>query len=87
MEAIEDSITSIQLSTIDNVGHVPMTKMGIIPNKQTCKHYLDLVANEIDVSIYRSIISKTRTRYTAENSLISAIALMCRICILFWYCN
>ena len=55
---------------------VPITKMGIIPTKQTCKFYLTLVANENDVSICISIISKTQTRYTAENSLISAMVLI-----------
>ena len=51
--------------------------MGIIPSKQTCKNYLALVANESGVSICTSITSKTRTRYTTESSLISAMALIC----------
>ena len=55
---------------------VPITKMGIIPTKQTCKFYLTLVANENDVSMCISVIYKTRTRDTAKNSLISAMSLV-----------
>ena len=51
--------------------------MGIIPSKQTCKNYLALVANENDVSICTSMISKTRTRYTVEIFLILAMTLIC----------
>ena len=76
MKEIEDAITSRQLSVIDNLGRVPITRMGIIPSKQTCKNYLALAANKKDVSICRSMISKTRTRYTTENSLISAMVLI-----------
>ena len=77
MKEIEDATTSRQLSVIDNFGRVPITRMGIIPSKQTCKNYLALVANESGVSICTSITSKTRTRYTTESSLISAMALIC----------
>ena len=68
-----------KLSVIDNFSRVPIIKIGITPSKQTCKKYIALVANENDVSICTSVMSKTRKRYTAEFFLISAMVLICVI--------
>ena len=43
MKEIEDANTSRQLSVIDNVSRVPITRMGITPSKQTCKIVLYLL--------------------------------------------
>ena len=73
MKEIEDSITSRQLSVIDNLGRVPIIRMRIVPSKKTCKNYLALVANENDVSMCTSVISKTRTRYTNFSNVTAQI--------------
>ena len=46
-------------------------------SKSTVSNYKAKVASQKNVSICNTVVSKTRTRYTAENSLISAMALLC----------
>ena len=58
-------------------GRVPITKFDMKPSRTTLSNYSAVLANTDGVSICITVISKSRTRYTAENSLISAMALIC----------
>ena len=58
-------------------GCVPITKTSISPHHSTLANYQALLVCREGVSICTSVTSKTQTRYSAENSLISAMALLC----------
>ena len=49
------------------------------PSHTTINNYKAMLATSEGVSICSSTISKTNTRYTAENSLISSMALICTV--------
>ena len=74
---IATKIESIQQQKVIAQGRVPITKHDMNPCKGTLINYQCAIADSVGVSITTSIVPKTRTRYTAENSLISAMALVC----------
>ena len=49
------------------------------PCKSTLTNYIALMAHSPEISICTSTTSKTTTRFTAENSLISAMSLCCLV--------
>jgi len=56
--------------------HRGVNIMTILPSVQTVKHYTTMVANQCGISIDGSTtIAKTNNRFTAENSIISAVSL------------
>ena len=76
---IGEKIRIIQKEKVIAQGRVPITKEDITPCMGTLINYQAAIANQDNVSICTSVVPKTRTRYSAENSLISAMALLCVI--------
>ena len=72
-------IRIIQKEKVIARGRIPITKEDITPCMDTLINYQAAIASEENVSICTSVVPKTRTRYSAENSLISAMALLCVI--------
>ena len=66
-----------QKGNVIDQGRVPITKLDLEPSCQTLTNYTAILANTDGVSICNSAVAKSKTRYTAENSLISAMALIC----------
>ena len=76
---IAEKIRKSQESGIKSSGRVPLTTLDYQPKVNTINSYASLIASQAGVSINNTTISKTYGRYTAENSLISAMALLCVI--------
>ena len=76
---IKDRIKKSQIAMVEHIGRVPITKLDIQPHRKTLSNYSALIANNPIVSICSSVVPKTNTRYTAENSLISSMAFLCVI--------
>ena len=74
---IAKKIEVIQKENVIAQGRVPITKGDMRPCKGTLINYQAVIASMDNVSICTSVVPKTRTRYSAENSLISAMALVC----------
>ena len=70
-------IKLIQQQHVIAQGRVPIIKHDMNPGKGTLINYQYVITDSVGVSITTSIVPKTRTRYTAENSLISAMTLVC----------
>ena len=70
-------IQEAQKQVVIGQGRVPITKQNIQPSVTTLRNYMATIAYSDGVSICTSVVPKTRTRFTAENSLISAMALLC----------
>ena len=77
-EEIKEQLKQAQVKRIKDQGRVPLTN-GIDPCKATIINYKGLISSTNGVSMCTNTTPKTRTRYTAENSLISAMALLCVI--------
>ena len=75
-EEIKSKIQESQIEKVVKRGRVPITKQGINPHHKTLTNYQALLAGSDGILICQSVTPKTRTRYTAENSLISAICLV-----------
>ena len=56
---------------------VPITKLDMTPSWTILSNYSAVLGNTDGVSICNTATSKSRTRYTTENSLVSAMALFC----------
>ena len=61
---------------VENSSRVPITKLDIQPHRKNLSNYSALIANNLIVSICSSVVLKTNTKYTAENSLISLMAFL-----------
>ena len=75
-DELKAKIQENQTKAAENRGLVPITKIDYEPSRMTLTNYCALVAHEKGVSITDTVIKNTSTRYTAENSLISAMALL-----------
>ena len=72
-----DKIIENQKIAVEERLLVPIMIVDFKPSKMTLTNYWALVAHQSGVSITSKVIKKTPGRYTAENSLISAMALLC----------
>lgn len=75
---IKQKLKEAQVKRIKDQGRVPLTD-GKDPSITTITNYKGLMSSANGVSMCTNATPKTRTRYTAENSLISAMALLCVI--------
>ena len=73
---IQQNIHQAQLRSVSEIGCVPLTKMDYQPHRTTLHNFAALITGENNRSITASEIPKTCTCYTAENPLISAMALL-----------
>ena len=73
---LKQKIKDIQLGRIRSKGCVPL-QICADPSRTTISNYRALLAASEGISLCTSAISKTNTRYTAENSLISSMAFLC----------
>ena len=73
-----EKIMRFQIERAQNQG-----KVGLNSTKDPCKstliNYIAMVAHSPEISVYASTTAKTTTRFTAENSLISAMPLCCLV--------
>ena len=76
IEEIKSKIQESQIEKVVKRGNVSITKQGINPHHKTFTNYQALLAGSDGISICQSVTPKTQTRYTAENSLISAMCLV-----------
>ena len=76
---IQQKIHQAQPRSVSERGCIPLTKLDYHPHGTTLRNYAALISSKNNISITTSEISKTFTRYTSENSLISAMALLCVI--------
>jgi hypothetical protein len=56
-------------------GYAPSTFVQY--NRTTCKNYFALFANQNKINLAKSVVSKTNSRFTAENSLMASVVLLC----------
>ena len=77
--SISEKNQQAQLRPVSERGRVLLNKMDYQPHRKTLHNYAALNASEKNIYITTSAILKTCTRYTAENSLISAMELLCVI--------
>ena len=75
-DELKAKIQENQMKSAESRGLFPITKIDYEPSRMTLTNYCALVAHEKGVSITDTVIKKTSTRYKAENSLISAMALL-----------
>ena len=74
---LTDQIVESQKKRLIDNGFVPLNDAKFKPLPQSIRNWRAVLANEETVSICTSATPKTTTRYTAENSLISAMAFLC----------
>ena len=77
-EEIKEQLKQAQVKRITEQGRVSLTN-DKDPCKATIINYKGLISSVNGVSMCTNTTPKTRTRYTTENSLISAMALLCVI--------
>ena len=75
-DVVTTSIKENVCKRIKNNGLVPICNIDYEPNRQTVTNYQALIASMPGVSIATSAIGKTNTRFTAEHSFISSMALI-----------
>ena len=80
-----NTIQEKQSLVVRKIGRVPVTKMDINISQQTINNYLAMIVNQQGVSIYTSIATKAKRRFTAENSLISSMVLLYIIACTHYY--
>ena len=73
------NIQQAQLRSVSESGRVPLTKIDYHPHRTTIHNYAALIVREKNISITTSETPNTCTCYTAENSFIYAMALLCVI--------
>ena len=73
---IVEKINETRVREADRLGLVPITSKHYKPCRATIDNCLAEIANSEGVHIDTSVSSKTSSRYTAENSLISSMALV-----------
>ena len=77
-EEIKEQLKQAQVKRITEQGRVSLTN-DKDPCKATIINYKGLISSTNGVSMCTNTTSKTHTRYTTENSLIAAMALLCVI--------
>ena len=75
-EEIVEKIKSSRNKRVTDDGLVPITKQDITVSNKSIINYRAMLAVSSGISISTTSVTKTNTRYTAENSLISAMALL-----------
>lgn len=81
VDEVKIKIEEKQKKKVERSGLVQITKVDIKPHPTTLTKYQALVTHQADVSICKKVVKKTSGRYTAESSLISAMALLCVIAV------
>ena len=69
-------IQKTQQAFVIGQGRVPITKQDMNLSKTTLRNYQSVIGSKEGVSICTAVAPKTRTRYSSENSLISAMVLV-----------
>ena len=77
-QIVEEKIKEVQESNVRRDGLVPIMNSDKM-KRTSVSNYMALIAHQPGISICRKVIDKTTSRYTAENSLISAMSLLCII--------
>ena len=75
-ETVKKKIMEVQESKAVENGLVPILNSNK-PCRSSLSNYMALLATQPGINICKQVIDKTKSRYTAENSLISAMALLC----------
>lgn len=75
-DVIVQAIRNKHVKKADELGLVPIMDKFKVSVKTTIDNYMAECANIDGIHIVTSVTSKITTRYTAENSLISSMALL-----------
>ena len=78
-KAIKEKIIDSKKESAEKWGIVPLIKLIFNPCPRTVSNYCAFLAHQSRLSLSKTVITKTFGRYTAENSLISAMVLLCVI--------
>ena len=78
-EFILNKIKERKKKDVEKQGLVALQSENYEPHPRTLMNYSLVLARNANTSIYKTVITKLSGRYTAENSLVSAMALLCVI--------